>query len=76
MKMIKDTFTLFLRKEECCGCSACFAACPVKAISMVMDKEGFLYPSIIIDKCIMCNTCKKVCPIKNIGYQSTKEIKS
>ena len=55
---------LFKRKEECCGCSACYAICPKKAISMPVDEEGFEYPLIDDKKCIRCYRCAEVCPIK------------
>lgn len=38
--------------------------CPVKAITMQADSEGFLYPSIT-DDCIGCRACIEVCPIQN-----------
>lgn len=53
------------RKEDCSGCHACFNACPVKAIEMREDEEGFWYPVIIQEKCIGCNRCKNVCPALN-----------
>lgn len=56
---------LFIRKEECCGCSACYAVCPVKAISMVEDTEGFEYPRIDEKLCKKCGMCMRVCPLKN-----------
>mgnify|MGYP000171639617 CR=1 FL=1 len=37
---------LFKSKEDCCGCTACYAICPKMAISMVEDEEGFDYPQI------------------------------
>lgn len=55
---------LFERKEECCGCTACFAICFQKAIGMFEDGEGFLYPKIDEKKCIRCYQCIEVCPIK------------
>lgn len=42
------------KKEDCCGCTACMNICPVKAITMVPDEEGFLYPFIDEEKCIHC----------------------
>lgn len=48
-------------KKDCCGCSACADACPVKAIEMSTDEEGFLYPCINQDLCIHCGKCDKVC---------------
>lgn len=53
----------YINKHDCTGCTACFSICPVKAISMVEDKEGFLYSVVDIKKCINCKFCKKVCPI-------------
>lgn len=52
-------------KKDCCGCSACFNICPKKAISMISDDEGFLYPSIDIKECVECGACERVCPIIN-----------
>lgn len=59
-----SSIKLFNRKEECCGCTACYAICPQGAIEMVEDNEGFEYPNINEDKCIRCNMCELVCPIK------------
>ena len=56
---------LYERKAECCGCTACYAICPQRAIFMEEDEEGFEYPHIREDKCIICYQCIKVCPIKN-----------
>ena len=55
---------LYKRKEECCGCTACYSICPMNAISMVEDEEGFEYPFIDQEKCICCYKCVGVCPIK------------
>lgn len=63
-----------LRPEECCGCTACYASCPTKAISMMPDPvEGFLYPSVDKEKCIACGKCLRVC--KNVQfYQEEQKI--
>ncbi|WFA08428.1 Coenzyme F420 hydrogenase/dehydrogenase, beta subunit C-terminal domain [Tissierella sp. Yu-01] len=55
--------SVYSRREECCGCSACFNICPTDAISMIPDEEGFLYPLIDQDTCIDCNKCVNSCPI-------------
>lgn len=44
--MDKEIPVLYKRKEECCGCTACYAICPKEAIYMVEDEEGFEYPQI------------------------------
>lgn len=62
-----EKITLFERKEECCGCTACFAVCPKNAITMQADEEGFEYPVIDESVCIKCEMCIRVCPIKKIS---------
>lgn len=61
---MKDIPILFERKEECCGCTACYAICPKSAITMVEDEEGFEYPKIDEGLCVRCNKCVHVCPLK------------
>ncbi len=58
---MKELPVLFNRKEECCGCTACYAICPQNAISMQVDEEGFDYPIINALKCIRCYCCINVC---------------
>lgn len=60
---------LFNEKENCCGCSACYAVCPLNAISMDPDEEGFLYPVIDVTKCIQCYKCIKVCSFKEDQFR-------
>ena len=50
---------------SCCGCSACYSICPVGAITMIADEEGFLYPMVNKDKCILCRSCEKVCSFRS-----------
>ena len=59
-----DKKKIYKSKDACCGCTACYSVCPVKAISMSTDEEGFLYPQINMDKCIECKICEQVCPLK------------
>lgn len=55
---------LFNDESECCGCSACYAACPKRAISMKPDRYGFLYPVIDESLCVRCMKCVKICTFK------------
>ncbi len=55
---------LYENRENCCGCSACYAVCPVKAIEMLPDEEGFLYPVVDAKKCVRCYKCIDVCAFK------------
>lgn len=50
-------------KHKCSGCGACESICPVHAVSMVTDEEGFYYPKVNIEKCINCQKCQKQCPV-------------
>ncbi len=61
---------LFENKENCSGCSACYSICPKKAISMVEDEEGFLYPKVDYTKCIHCYKCQEVCEFSNQRKES------
>lgn len=54
----------FTRKEECCGCMACYAICSKKAISIEEDEKGFEYPKVEGTKCVRCFMCLTICPIK------------
>lgn len=54
--------------RDCTSCSMCSAVCPVEAISIHLDADGFYRP-IISDKCINCGLCTKVC------YKFDKDIK-
>ena len=62
--MERELPILFMRKEDCCGCTACYAICPKSAITMTRDEEGFEYPQVDGEKCIHCYKCLKTCPIK------------
>ncbi len=53
---------VFEEKRHCCGCGACANICPVKAIDMQGDEEGFLYPKIDEDACVDCGKCVEICP--------------
>lgn len=50
------------QKDLCTGCSACAATCPVGAINMLLNEEGFYEPQIDNNTCINCKKCIIVCP--------------
>ncbi len=51
------------RKEACCGCGACVAACPHGCLAMVRDEEGLDYPKVDPANCTRCGQCLAVCPV-------------
>lgn len=51
-----------LPTNSCHGCWACANVCPVNAVSMVENAEGFLYPRVDEDKCSECGSCMRACP--------------
>lgn len=48
----------------CCGCTACMTVCPVNAITMQTDDNGFLRPVIAEEKCLRCGKCLGACAFK------------
>lgn len=49
--------------KECVGCASCANICPVNAISMQPDDEGFLYPVLNKEICVNCDKCVNHCPV-------------
>lgn len=60
-KKIKGTVEQM--RDRCTGCSACEAVCPVNAIQMVLNQEGFYEPKINKEYCIECSKCLHKCPL-------------
>ena len=60
MTNIKEIY----KKDLCCNCGTCEAVCPVKAITLQIDKRGFYEPRIKSRLCIDCGKCYKICPGK------------
>lgn len=60
--------------NKCYGCGACVDICPVNAISMKENEEGFIMPFVDKAKCIDCKKCDKICPRFNI-IKIDKDIK-
>lgn len=53
----------FCTDSRCTGCSACWGTCPVNAIQMAPDEEGFLRPQVDEDHCLHCGHCHDVCQV-------------
>lgn len=70
-KLEKETIC---KKEKCIGCQVCANVCPKKAITLVKNEEGFLYPKIDLTKCINCGLCRKKCCRNIEKNQQTKAI--
>lgn len=56
--------------DACYGCQACMQICAHKAITMVRNEEGFIYPQIDENKCTDCSMCEKVCPTQETNLIS------
>lgn len=57
----KENYLATKNKFNCYGCELCKDICPVQAIEMVEDEEGFKYPKVDKEKCIKCGLCEKNC---------------
>ena len=59
--------------DMCTGCAACMNCCPVDAIKMLPDSEGFLCPEIDETKCVHCGKCAEICPVLKEHEDTGKE---
>ena len=64
---------IILNRNLCTGCGLCFDLCPMGAITMKADDEGFFFPEID-DKCTQCGLCAKKCP--QISYKAPENDKA
>ena len=64
-----------LKKSRCTGCTACYNICPVNAISLSRDGQGFVIPVIDSGKCVGCKKCVSACPVINTKYTNTSDPK-
>ena len=52
--------------QQCTGCTACYASCATRAISMISDEHGCKHPIVDKKKCVKCHRCEKICPVLNV----------
>ena len=52
-----------LPDNECTGCAVCHDVCPVEAIEMGPDREGFCHQRINVEICINCDLCERKCHV-------------
>lgn len=48
--------------KNCTACMACYNICPIGAIYITKDNNGFVYPEVNTEKCVHCGKCDSVCP--------------
>lgn len=72
-KHLSRKYTPWKIADLCCGCGACAAVCPKKAISMFRDNEGFWHYSVDNSVCVGCGKCHKVCPMMHISARDIHE---
>lgn len=59
-----ETQNIYTYNSLCCGCGSCKEACPVSAINIKMNEQGF-YQSFVDDTlCVNCGKCISVCPVQ------------
>ncbi len=61
-----------VKTDTCCGCGACAAICPAKAIKIKQNDEGFYKAEIDKEKCTSCGLCSKICAVKNNTFKNAK----
>lgn len=61
----ENTIDMLNKHYRCTGCRMCKQICPVKAINMIENEEGFYEPTIDKERCIKCGLCYKKCPQLN-----------
>ena len=72
--MEEKVLPLLCSDTTCTGCMACANICPVDAITIVQNEEGFYRPSIIANKCIKCHKCEHICPILNPSVSNDETV--
>lgn len=67
--MERNTITMTVQSELCCGCGICKALCPSKCISWE-KRHGIYVPHICEEQCLKCGLCASVCPGLGHDYET------
>lgn len=62
-----------LPADKCMGCGACVSTCPVDALSLVPDTNGYYKSRTDFEKCINCGKCVKVCPALKLPEKTNRK---
>lgn len=60
---VKQSTRIMQQNQLCCGCGACASVCPVNAINICRNDNGF-FAAEVNSNCIGCAKCKKACPFE------------
>lgn len=61
-------FRIFLKLDDCVGCTLCEQVCPNKSIKMETVKrenprnKRMIYPDVNFGTCTVCRNCEEICP--------------
>ncbi len=55
------------RDDLCCGCGACAALCPARALEMRLGADGQWRPEVV-GQCRGCGLCARLCPFHDEGH--------
>lgn len=73
--LYKENVSIVTDNKKCTGCSACSLLCPVHAISMNQNADGFINAYVDKDKCIYCGLCVDRCIVQNPVHKNNVEPK-
>jgi NADH-quinone oxidoreductase subunit I len=65
-------FRIFLKLDDCVGCTLCEQVCPNHSINMQkVDRENprnkrKIYPDVNFGTCTVCRNCQEICPTEAI----------
>ena len=72
-KMLCTTVETKVPVDKCTGCGMCANICPVGAIAMKPNSEGFMNPTVNYDVCIDCGRCVSKCVALHPQYENTHQ---